>query len=203
MKKILIVFYFAIILLQVAVSQNNSDLVSVFTKSYEFESAKNYTKAIETLNTVYSTDNYAINLRLGWLHYLNGEYIKSQMYYKKAITNSNNSIEARLGYIYPASKLENWDNVLQTYIEILKIDPNNTYANYWIAYTYYLRNDFKTALIHIKKNLSLYPFDFDSNLLACSIYVGLGDIVNAKKCISTALLINPSSEEAKELMKKL
>jgi tetratricopeptide (TPR) repeat protein len=184
-------------------SQNNQTLVSAFQKSYEFEYALNYSKAIEVLQAVYNETDYPTNIRLGWLHYLLGDFVKSQNFYKRAITNKPNSLEARFGYINPASYLENWDDVLQMYLDILKIDPNNSKALYWTAYGYNLRKDNKKALTHITKLLSLYPFDYDSNLLAGKISIGLGEINNAKKYLNDALLFNPYSEEVIQLLKGL
>lgn len=202
MKKITFVLGFVLIVSQISFSQNDIT-INAFEKSYEYEYLLNYKDAITKINEIYTPDDYATNLRLGWLYYLDGDFIKSQTYYKKAMSISENSIEARLGYIYPTSKLENWNEVMQAYIDILKIDPNNTLAMYWLSYMYYLRNDFKKAEVLIKRNILLYPFDFDSNYLASNIYVSLGDIVTAKKYILQALMINPSSENAKELLGKI
>ena len=108
-------------------SQQNPELV--FSKSYAFEYNTDYNKAISTLNEL-NTDNYQVNLRLGWLHYLNKDYIKSESFYKKAIGHEPGSIEARFGLVLPISALGNWNNVLNVYLDILKLDPNNTIANY-------------------------------------------------------------------------
>ncbi|MCC6370456.1 MAG: hypothetical protein IT236_05560 [Bacteroidia bacterium] len=173
-----------------------------FSKSYAFEYNTDYTKAINVLQEL-NTDNYQINLRLGWLYYLNKDYIKSEMHYKKAIALEPSSLEARFGIVLPQSSLGNWNNVLATYLEILKLDPNNTIANYRTASIYYNRKDYVNAQTYVSRVIKLYPFDYDSNLLIAKIYQAAGKNTEAKKHFIKALEYNPQSEEATQALKKL
>lgn len=50
-----------------------------FRKSYSYEESKQYANAINELLSI-KTDIYAVDLRLGWLYYLNGDY-KNSIYY--------------------------------------------------------------------------------------------------------------------------
>ncbi len=180
-----------------------NEITNAFSKSYEYESKSDYSNAILTLEKVYNETSYSLNLRLGWLHYSNGDYLKSQKYYKKAITLEPKSIEAMLGYIYPTSVLENWDDVLKTYKEILTIAPNNTVVNYSVGNIYFLRKNWVNAEKHLITVLELYPFDYDTNLLISKVYIAQGKIKEAKLFCERALEYNPSSIEALELMKAL
>jgi len=184
-------------------SQTTDEVTAAFTSSYDYENKVEYQKAIEELIAVYDATSYEINLRLGWLYYLNSDYVKSQNYYKKCIALQVNSIEAMLGYVYPTSALENWDDVLKTYLQILTIDSKNSVVNYRVALMYYYRSEFKTALTYIKKVLELYPFDYDANVLTAQISVSLGEITNAKKYYTVELHYYPSSEEVITALSKL
>jgi tetratricopeptide (TPR) repeat protein len=176
-------------------AQDNT--ISAFSKSYGYEISKEYSKAIHELDVVYVNDSYTINLRLGWLHYLNGDYIKSQTYYNKAIVLKPTSIEARLGYAYPAAALKNWNDVVANYEEILKINPNHSQTNYKLAYIYhYIKKDNATALTYLTKVLELYPFDIDANYLMAKTQLNMGNIKEAKAAIIIALQYNSSSKEA-------
>lgn len=185
----------------VAIGQTTSS--EAFSKSYTYEGNMDYTKAINSITAVYDANSYTMNLRLGWLNYLAGEYIKSESYYKKAITLEQKSVEARLGYVYPISAIGNWDEVIKVYNEILTIDPQNSTVNYRLAYIYSVRKDYEKAAMYSLKVLKLYPFDFDSNYLLGQIYVTQGKILEAKIHLTRAVEYNPSSSEAKNLLNRL
>jgi len=184
-------------------AQNTDKVTDAFSSSYDYENKIEYQKAIEEIVAIYEPGSYEMNLRLGWLYYLNTDYVKSQTYYKKCLVTNPNSIEAMLGYVYPTSALENWDDVLKTYLQILKIDAHNSIVNYRVALMFYYRSEFSVALTYVKKVLELYPFDYDSNVLAAKIYVSLGEIANAKKHYNIALHYAPTSKEILDALNKL
>ena len=175
---------------------------AAFAKSYSFEYETQYAKAITALTDMH-LESYQIDLRLGWLYYLSKDYMKSEQYYRKAITIEPSSIEARFGLVLPLSTLGNWNNVLSVYIEITKLDPNNSIANYRLASIYYTRKDYANASLYVSKVLKLYPFDYDSNLLTGKILIAQTKNADAKKHFIKALEYNPHSEDAKAAIKKL
>jgi len=127
----------------------------------------------------------------------------SVLFYKQAISQAPKSIEARLGLIYPLTAMENWDELMTLYKEILQIDPNYTKANYWIATGYYLRKEYMPAAEHALRVLALYPFDYDTNLLMGNIQLTRGKLDEAKKYFQKALLYNPSNKELEATISKL
>lgn len=181
-------------------SQQNTELA--FSKSYSFEYETQYSKAIAVLLEL-NIDTYQINLRLGWLNYLNKDYVKSETFYKKAVAIEPASVEARFGLVLPMSALGNWNSVLSVYLDIIKYDPNNSTANYRIASIYFNRKEFGNASTYVAKVLRLYPFDYDSNLLLGKILMAQGKNAEAKKYLGKALEYNPSSDEVKAEIKKL
>ena len=178
-------------------------ITDAFSKSYLGETNKEYLAAIVSIENVYDANSFAMNLRLGWLHYLSKDYAKAQTYYNKAISLEPKSIDARLGYINSAAALQNWDEVLKTYKDILTIDPNNSLVNYRVGYIYYYRKNFTEAEKYALKVLEMYPFDFDTNFLLGSVYVGQGKIVEAKKYYQLALMYNPDSKDVTTALSKL
>ncbi len=176
-------------------------LIKAFSDSYSAEKKSNYNEAIQCLQKVYSDKSYQINLRLGWLYFSAKEYTKSLNYYSKAVELNPKSIEARLGYLKPATTLEMWDKVLEKYKEILKLDPNNTYAGYWTGMIYYNRGKFDSALKHFENVVNLYPFDADANLMAGWCNLKLGKKEEAKRFFQETLLIKPDNASALEGLK--
>jgi tetratricopeptide (TPR) repeat protein len=184
-----------------ALAQNNT--ITAFSKSYTYETNYEYKKAIDDMLSVYDTDSYSINFRLGWLYYLNGDLNKSKTHYQNAIKLQKNSVEARLGLVYPVYAMKNTDDVIRIYQEILSIDKQNTTARYRIASLYYTRKNWTEAVSNLNKILDLYPFDFDSNYLLGNVYIKLGKINEAKRVLNIALQYNPTSSELIEILKGL
>lgn len=173
-------------------------LAEVFKKSYTHEKAGEYTKATAVLKAVYDADNYALNLRLGWLDYLAGLFTESMSYYQKAMKLMPLSIEARLGYVLPAAAIGNTEQVKTQYIEILKIDPNNSTANYRLGVIYYGKAEYNLAYKHLEKVVNLYPFDYDSLVMFAWINLKLGKMHEAEVLFNTALLNRPGDASATE-----
>ncbi len=182
-------------------SQNNTTIA--FSESYTNETNQEYQKAIDAMLGVYVADSYSINFRLGWLYYLNGDLNKSKTYYQNAINLNKNSIEARLGLVYPVYAMQNTNEVIQIYNDILVLDSRNTTANYRLASIYYARKNWIEAEKHLLMVLEYYPFDYDTNLLLGYTYVKMGKLIEAKKVLNTALEYNPSSNEVISLLESL
>lgn len=170
-----------------------NETVNAFSSSYKFESFKQYNKAIEALNTVYSVNSYEINIRLGWLNYLQGEYTQSEKYYKQALTITPKSIEGLLGLTFPQAAMLNWTSLSATYLKVLKLDPMNKTANFRLGQILFGKNEFKKAENHLAKICSAYPFDYDANVLMAEIQTKQGNISEAKAYYQKALLYNPDS----------
>lgn len=198
MKKIIILVLVSFCLSVSA--QQTSDVA--FSKSYSFEYETQYAKAIAAITDLH-IDNYQIDLRLGWLYYLSKDYVKSEQHYRKAVALEPSSIEARFGLVLPMSATGNWNNILTVYLEVVKLDPNNSIANYRLTSIYYSRKDYVNATTYVSKVLKLYPFDYDSNLLFGKILMAQGKNPEAKKHFTKALEYNTLSEEAKAALKKL
>lgn len=175
---------------------------TAFSKSYAFEYESQYAKAISALNEL-NANTYEVHLRLGWLYYMSKDYVTSESHYKKAIALEASSIEARFGIVLPQSGMGNWNSVLATYAEVLKLDPNNSVANYRTGVIYFNRKDYANATTYISRVIKLYPFDYDSNLLMGKVLVAQGKNADAKKYVQLAVEYNPQSDEAKNLLKKL
>ena len=179
-------------------AQNHQVLVDAFSTSYVKETAGDYRGGVDVLKTVYDKDNYEVNLRLGWLSYLAGMLDESQSYYQRAITIMPMGIEARFGLVYPVSSMGNWTQVINTYNEILKIDPMNSLANFRLGVVYYGRNDFVKAKPLFKKVVDLYPFDYDGLHMLGWTSLKLGNTHDAKILFQKALLYKPGDASAKE-----
>ncbi len=177
-------------------------LLRAFQESYVHEYNKRYAEAISVLSKT-NDDSYEVNARLGYLQYLNKNYTQSVTSYQQAINSKPYAIEARLGIVKSLSALESWDKVLQQYEEILKIDPQNTFANYWAGVILYNRKKYQQAIKYFEKIVNLYPFDYESNHMLAWTYLNLGRNNDAKKVFQKALLIKPGDTSSLEGLGKV
>jgi tetratricopeptide (TPR) repeat protein len=176
--------------------QTNAILQKAFHNSYTDELNKNYSAAINDISPYYSESSYEVNIRLGWLHYLNQNYNASQNYYQKAVNLKPGAIEAKFGYVKPLSFLQSWDKVLEQYLAILKIDPKNTQASYWAGVIYYNHKQYETSTRLFKVVADLYPYDYDGNhMLGWSLFMA-GKKAEAREYFEKALLIKPGDESS-------
>ena len=174
-----------------AYSQNDAAFQRAFSESYSQEYNKKYNEAIAALVRLGADKSYEVNLRLGWLYYLNKNYPQSTNHYQKAVSLRPYAIEAKFGLVKPLSVLESWDKVLQQYNEILKIDPQNTTANYWAGIIHYNRKKYDQAARLFEKAVNLYPFDYDATHMLAWTYLNMGRNNDAKILFNKALMIRP------------
>ena len=172
-------------------AQSDNAIREALKRSYDSEYQLKYQKAMDDLMGVYEPSAYELNIRLGWLSYKAGKYIESIGYYKKAIAKMPLSIEAKLGIVYPLGALEKWDQVVDNYLAIVKIDGYNATVNYRLALIYYNRGDYGNSWKYLQKYINLYPFDYDGNSLAGWIKYSVGKKEEAYVFFKKALMVNP------------
>ncbi len=184
-----------------ASTQNTSALQEAFYRSYEAETKSNFSQAINELVRVYKKDDYFVNLRLGWLYFLAKNNQKSEQFYRTAIRLQPYSIEARFGLVKPLSATARWDQVQLQYSEILKIDPQNTMANYWLGVIHYNRKQFTVAVRLFEKVVNLYPLDYDSVIMLAWTKLNLGKTAEARLLFNHALTLRKNDESALQGLK--
>lgn len=171
---------------------------TAFATSLGFENKNNYSSAISKMMEIYSPTSYEINLRLGWLHYCAGTQVDSKKYYKIAMDLMPFSVEAKFGYIYPLSVLNEWDEVANQYNAILKLDPNNSYALYALGMVYYNGKLYEKAYKCFSLLVNLYPFTYDGlHMLAWTNY-RLSKPKEAKQLFNRVLLLAPNDASSLE-----
>lgn len=196
LKKAMIVIL--LVITPMLYAQDFDKLQEAFKQSYELEYSGEYSKAIGLLKEVYNEDSYEINLRLGWLTYLSGNFTEAIPYYMKSVKLKPLSVEARLGLVYPASAMGNWTHVENMYREILEIDPENSLVNYRMGLIYYGRENYNAAAKYFEKVINLYPFGYDGIIMMAWTNFKLEKHREAKVLFQKALLISPGDESALE-----
>ena len=196
LKNLIFAAFTGLILISSIQAQDYKVVQDAFEKSYLYEYTGDYSKAIDGLKAVYSEESYEINLRLGWLTYMAGFFTESTAYYQKTMELKPVSIEAKFGYVYPASALGNWEQVKKQYNDILLIDAQNTIANYRMGSIFYGNEDYTTALKYFEKIVNLYPFDYDGLLMYAWTNLNLGKFREAEVLFNKVLMNQPNDESA-------
>lgn len=177
-------------------AQSFDDELKAFKASYTAEYKADYAGAIAALQVGYKADSYESNLRMGWLQFKAKNYTKSMEYYQKAIDGKKFSVEARLGYITCANANKSYDKAYNMYEQILKIDPYNSTANYWVGVGYYTAKKYDIASKYFELVVNMYPFDYDANHMLAWTMLSLGKTTEAKELFKKALLCRPGDASA-------
>jgi len=157
--KILLVLLFVLGLTQA--SDEFKDIKNGYFKSYDYEQMQKYNEAIKVLAPLYKKypKGYTLNLRYGWLFYLNKNYNDSIKYYKKASLINSYALDPKLGLIRVYLDTYSYKKAESTAYELLKVDYYNYYANLYAIKALIAQKKYKIATSIIKKMLALYPTD--------------------------------------------
>lgn len=196
LKKITVLTIVMVVSFQISIAQDYSKIQTAFRESYSQEYLGDYADAIQLMKNVYDENSYEINLRLGWLTYMAGFFTESTSYYQKCIELKPLSIEAKFGFTYPASAMGNWEQVKKQYNDILKIDPQNSIANYKLGSIYYGAEDYTSALKYFEKVVNLYPFDYDGLNMYAWTNLKLGKFREAEVLFNKMLMYQPNDKSA-------
>lgn len=194
--KMYIILGLMMLVVGTTLAQQDATLQKAFSESYTLESEGKYAAAAQSLMKYYNDKSYELNLRIGWLNYLQKNYTASRDYYRKATGLKPYSVEARLGLIKPLAALESTDELLKIYEEILKIDPQQVTANYWAGVIQYNRKRYEQASRYFERLVNLYPFDYDANHMLGWTYLQLGRTAESRLLFQKALLIRPGDASA-------
>lgn len=179
-----------------------ADQSAAFATSYAAEAKADYPEAISALKEIYN-NSYEQNLRLGWLYFLAKNYTVSAQYYQKAVDQRPYAIEPKFGLVKPLNALNQVDKLLVLYEAILKVDGQNTQANYWLGVIYLNRKAYDRAVKYFERVVNLYPFDYDVNLSLAWTYLNLGRKPDARALYQRVLLIRPGDADATAGLKRL
>ncbi len=181
-----------------SMAQSQQQLRDAFAASIKYETNRRYSDAIGALMGVYSARSYEVNLRLGWLHHLNQNYSESILFYKKSIEIMPAATEPLWGIINPYSAIEDWVNVERTHKSIIRLNPKNSKAHYYLGLIFYNRKNYTEAKKYFDVVLNLFPFDYDTMLMSAWTNYFLGNFANARVLFNKVLLISPNDKSALE-----
>lgn len=200
LKKIIFALFFVATFGSISAQENIND---AFKESYTSETNGKYSQAINQIKKFYKADSYEINIRLAWLSYEAGQYTESASYYSKCIKLKPLSVEALLGLTYPTSAMGNWDQVMDAYKKVIKIDKYNYSANLRLGQIYLNRKEYNKADEYFQLLLNMYPFTYDVVLNTAWNNFYMGKFREAKVLFEKVMWLNPGDESAQSGLDKI
>lgn len=197
MKKIILLLSVTVLLLQAF------DIKALYEKSYSYEKSYNYKEAIKVLIPLYEKykHGYTINLRLGWLFFLNKQYKNAIKHYKEALLAAPKSIEAYLGLLRSYLMIGDLQQAIATGSVIVKIDYYNYYGNYYLLKALIRKKEYATATAIANKMLHLYPTSI-LYLEALADITKIKEPQKAKEIYRNILILDPNNIAAKAALLK-
>ena len=190
MKSFKRVLFFASVLFSLnGNAQDSKVMQEAFAKSFMAEDKGDYKNALQAIQSIYSDKSYLVNLRIGWLSYLNKDYVNSVVYYKKAIALIPTATEPLWGLCNPLVAQEKWVELENNYKLIIRFDPKNSLVNYRLGMIYFYRKNYVEAIKYFDVTLTLFPLDYDAITMSAWTNYYLGKKEEAKVLFNRVLLM--------------
>ncbi|MFV2061655.1 MAG: tetratricopeptide repeat protein [Gammaproteobacteria bacterium] len=201
MKKSIILFSI-LFLLSFSAFSKESSFREAFKNSLQYEQSQNYKDAIRALIPIYKTKKklYTINLRIGWLFYLSGNYANSIKHYQKAIQLAPEAVEPLIGKLLPLLAQQQYNEVELTAYKVLRIDSHNYYANLRLIVALRLQHKYDLAQSAIQKMRTLYPGDIVFIEQEALVYEQNKNYAKATELYGKLLNLDPENLTAKRYL---
>jgi len=180
--------------LHLSASDEFDEVKSQYFKSYDYELLGKYKEAIKVLSPLYKKypKGYTLNLRFGWLFYLNKNYVDSINYYKKASFINTYALDPRLGLVRVYLDTHSYKEAQNVSSELLKIDYYNYYANIYMIQSLNAQKKYEVSIKIINKMLALYPTDISCLELLAVVYKAINS-KHLQKLYEDILVLDPNN----------
>jgi tetratricopeptide (TPR) repeat protein len=185
--------------LQPLCAQQQSDIAAAYHQSLEFERAQRYQDAVRALAPVYEAypNGYTVNLRMGWLFYLNGNYNNSVAHYEVAGSAAPAALEPRLGRLLPLLAQGRWADAESLAYQIVSVDHYSYYGNLRLIIALRMQKKFDAAYQLAQKMVRVYPTDLHYLVELALLHDARGDAAEAKRLFGEILILDPQNETAR------
>ena len=202
MRKVFFLIFLSFIFFTKVFALSINEIKNAYYNSYKYEIAGDYKDAIRSLMVVYKSypNGYTVNLRLGWLYYLDRKYSNSIYHYKKAVKVMPYSVEAKLGLTLPLLAQGKFNSVEKICYQILNQDFYNYYANLRLVYVLRMQKKYDLAEKIVNKMLYIYPTDTKFLLELGILNYEKKNYNSAKKIFNDVLILDPENIKAKEYL---
>jgi urea transporter/tetratricopeptide (TPR) repeat protein/murein DD-endopeptidase MepM/ murein hydrolase activator NlpD len=169
-------------------------------ESLTYEIRGDYAAAAKALNgqKLRLPGHYLLNLRLGWLNYLQRQYLAATKYYKEAQQARPKSREAPIGQILVLMAQKRYAEVETVADGILAADPNHYDTNLRLAVALRLSKKPEKANKILAQLATLYPTDAAIKSESALTALALRDSATAQRLFGECLALWPDHVEARK-----
>lgn len=176
-----------------------------FMKGMVYKETGDTATAISSMETAVEQDPgyYAAYLQLGIL-YAAKKNVLAESYYNNALKINPRSTEAMYdkGRFY--QDMQNWNGAIQTYTQLLKIDPNYKYAHFNLGVIHLVNlKVYDEAIKHFTNAIQVDSQYKEAYYGRGTCYQALGDVQRAAADYQQALIIDPQYKPAMDALNSL
>jgi len=176
-----------------------------FIKSVNYLDMKDTAKAVRNLQLTVEKDQKHLKayLNLGILYSVRKNPIALDYFHNALnIDPYNTDVYYNIGLFY--QNVDSLNKAIQTYTELLEIDPNYKYANYNLGYIHYqYLHVNEEALKYFDAAVKTDPKYYQAIYMRGLCYEAMGDIQKAKAQYTRALQIKPDYDLAMKGIKRV
>jgi len=178
------------------------DIAGSYKRSFDYERVEDYQNAIRALAPVYEAypNGYTVNLRMGWLFYLNGNHANAAAHYEVAIRAAPMALEPKLGRLLPLLAQGRWSDAETLAYQIVSVDHYNYYGNLRLAIALRMQGKVDAAYQIALKMVVAYPTDLLHLVELAQIHDARGDQEEARRLFGEILILDPENETARRYL---
>ncbi len=175
------------------------DIKEAYHSSFEYERAEAYQDGIRALAPVYEAypNGYTVNLRMGWLFYLNGNYNNAIGHYDVARSAAPFALEPKLGQLLPLLAQGRWSDAESVAYEVVSVDHYNYYGNMRLVFALRMQQKFEPAYQVALKMATVYPTDLAFLLELALLNEARGEEEEAERLFTDLQILDPENEAAR------
>jgi len=180
------------------------DIQGTYHRSFEYERAEAYQDAIRALSPVYEAypNGYTVNLRMGWLFYLNGNFNNAAAHYEVARSAAPFALEPKLGQLLPLLAQRRWSAAESVAYEIVSVDHYNYYGNMRLVLALRMQEKLEPAYQIALKMATAYPTDLTFLEEMALLNDARGNKEEAVRLFTDLLVLDPENETARDYLKR-
>lgn len=185
-----------------ASAMDDKSIKEAYEKSYNYGNLGNYGDAIKSLALVHKEypETYTVNMRLGYLYFLNTNYANASNHYLSAQKAAPKSLPPLLGAMRITNIKEQYEKTEESGYKVLQSDLYNYYGNLYLAYALRKSKKYEAASAIDLKMLEVYPSDAGFLLEYGLLTFAQGNKDAATSALHYLLILDPENVVAKEVL---
>ena len=178
------------------------DVAQAYKRSLDYERVQDYQNAIRALAPVYEAapNGYTVNLRMGWLFYLNGNHANAEAHYEVATKAAPMALEPKLGRLLPLLAQARWSEAETLAYQVVSADHFNYYGNLRLAFALRMEGKLDAAHQIALKMVGAYPSDVFHLAELAQIQDARGEKAEARRLYAEVLLLDPENQAARRYL---